>query len=63
MDKRFIEKAFDISAGKVSNATRFEEHKAFVEVFDQKQAEAPLKAKLLGSHFIHIKRHTSLSLS
>jgi hypothetical protein len=34
-----------------------------VEVFNGKQAEVLLKAKLLGSHLAHVKRHTSLNLS
>jgi hypothetical protein len=34
-----------------------------VEMFNQKQAEALVKVELLGSHLVHIRRHTSLNSS
>lgn len=58
----YVEKALDDIDDEVRNATPLKNRTLLVEVFIDKQAESLLKVNLLGSHFVHVERHTSLNL-
>jgi hypothetical protein len=59
----YVQKALDGIAGKGRNATRLKNRTLLVDIFNEKQAEVLLVAKLPGSHLVHVERHTSLNSS
>jgi hypothetical protein len=58
-----IQKALDNIAGKVTNASRLKNGTPLAMVRNEKQAEVLLTATLLGSHPVHVGRHTWLNSS
>jgi hypothetical protein len=56
----YIQKAVDSTVGKVKHASRLKNGTLLVEVNYEKQADVLLKASLLGSYPIQVKRLVSL---
>jgi hypothetical protein len=59
----YIQKALESIAGEVTSASRLKNATLLVEARNEKGAEALLNARLLGSHPVHVERHTSLNSS
>jgi hypothetical protein len=55
----FVLKTLSSIAGKVTNASCLKDGTLLVEARNEKQAEVLLKATLLGSHPVHVVKHTS----
>jgi hypothetical protein len=56
-----IQNALNRISGKVTNASRLNTGTHFVEARNEKQADGPLKATLLGKDLVRVERHTSLN--
>jgi hypothetical protein len=54
INQLYIQKALDGIVDKVSIITRVKNGMLLVELFNEKQAEVMLKAKLLTSYLVHV---------
>jgi hypothetical protein len=59
----YTRKGLDSTARKLTNASRLKKRTLHVEARNETPAAVPLKATLLGSHAVHVARHTSLNCS